>query len=760
MAGGGEKTQKQVQFLCPKMNLYNKVQFLGLIITTVIFSSSYFTRYPSSSEPHLVNCPDPAIIPTASSIRAPSGLKVLVTGAAGFIGSHVAKDCSDLGLEVVALDDLSGGFRKNIPQEVRFVVGDLKDASFVSNLVEKEKFDIIYHLAAYAAEGLSHFIRNYNYQNNLIATTNLITQAVRVGSVKKFVFTSSIAVYGAGRTPMTEDMEPLPEDPYGISKLACEYDLKAAHEMFGLDYVIFRPHNVYGPGQNMYDKYRNVVGIFLNQLQAGKDLTVFGNGKQTRKFSYISDVSFPIALSGIASHVRNEIFNVGGDIATTVNELAKVTSDAWGGTDAKVIHLDSRNEVAHAESDHKKLTCFFPGLPKPVGLREGMAMMVQWAKETGKYFKPVEFEAVELKKNLPPSWDSPNLQEVPAFQHDARDNSVEKELSQQHTQKTTAYKINHRLSFSESGGVYMRDSLPHLPNCDMPQSSLSLRQLANKYQPSKFFRYAHTNFDRIYPEYLEKYRTKKFRMLEIGLDTGSGSLLWKEYFPCAELYGLEYDASKTGSDGARIITAILGDQSNQTFLETDFLAKADGKPFDVIVDDGGHHYEHQVTSYKVLFDKALKPGGLYLMEDIETSYHKTGSLMYGRAITRGGQSETKTVINQFKQLVDVVNKKFFDNSFTVFGPVDHWIATVGFMSNLIILTKKDKSHCFAEMQYVWPERLADDCPAAQQPIEVIKSSPMVEYCGDHIVRRDKGYLRRDEPSLNLEWVMDAYSSDN
>jgi len=410
-----------------------------------------------------------------------------VTGAAGFIGSHVAKDCLDLGLEVVALDDLSGGFMKNIPEGVRFVQGDLKDASFVSELIEKEEFDVIYHLAAYAAEGLSHFIRNYNYQNNLIATTNLITQAIRVGSVKKFVFTSSIAVYGAGRTPMTEDMEPLPEDPYGISKLACEYDLKAAHEMFGLDYVIFRPHNVYGPGQNMYDKYRNVVGIFLNQLQAGKDLTVFGNGKQTRKFSYISDVSFPIALSGIASHVRNEIFNVGGDIATTVNELAKVTSVAWGGTDAKVIHLDSRNEVAHAESDHKKLTCFFPGLSKPVGLREGMAMMVQWAKETGKYFKPVEFEAVELKKNLPPSWDSPNLQEVPAFQHDARDNSVEKELSQQHTQKTTAYKINHRLSFSESGGVYMRDSLPHLPNCDMPQSSLSLRQLANKYQPSKFF---------------------------------------------------------------------------------------------------------------------------------------------------------------------------------------------------------------------------------------------------------------------------------
>jgi len=146
----------------------------------------------------------------------------------------VAKDCLNLGFEVVAVDDMSGGFHKNIPVGVRLVIGDLKDAKFVSELMEKERFDVIYHLAAYAAEGLSHFIQNYNYQNNLVATTNLITQSVRVGSVKKFVFTSSIAVYGSGRTPMTEDMESLPEDPYGISKMACEYDLKAAHEMFGL----------------------------------------------------------------------------------------------------------------------------------------------------------------------------------------------------------------------------------------------------------------------------------------------------------------------------------------------------------------------------------------------------------------------------------------------------------------------------------------------------------------------------------------------
>ena len=388
----------------------------------------YILRILCYVPPHLQECPSSTSTIKRESVRAPKGYKALVTGGAGFIGSHVAMDCFKLGFEVVVVDDMSGGFRKNVPQGVRLVLGDLKDAKFVSELMEEERFDVVYHLAAYAAEGLSHFIRNYNYQNNLIATTNLITQSVRVGSVKKFVFTSSIAVYGSGRTPMTEDMEPLPEDPYGISKMACEYDLKAAHEMFGLPYVIFRPHNVYGPGQNMYDKYRNVVGIFLNQLQAGKDLTIFGDGYQTRKFSYISDVSYPIALSGLMEHVNNQVFNVGGDIATTVNELAHVTAEAWDGSSASVLHLDSRNEVAHAESDHKKLNCFFPGLPKPVGLRAGMSRMVTWAKETGKYFEPVKFDAVEVMRKLPPSWKTDGLKEVPAFEHNENDNVIEAEL--------------------------------------------------------------------------------------------------------------------------------------------------------------------------------------------------------------------------------------------------------------------------------------------------------------------------------------------
>jgi UDP-glucose 4-epimerase len=139
---------------------------------------------------------------------------------------------------------------------------------------------IIYHLAAYAAEGLSHFIKRFNYLNNAVGSVNMIDAAVNY-KVKCFVFTSSIAVYGANQVPMTEDLMPVPEDPYGIAKLSIERDLQTTHEMFGLNYIIFRPHNVYGERQNLGDRYRNVIGIFMNKIMRGESLTVFGNGEQT-----------------------------------------------------------------------------------------------------------------------------------------------------------------------------------------------------------------------------------------------------------------------------------------------------------------------------------------------------------------------------------------------------------------------------------------------------------------------------------------------
>ena len=186
--------------------------------------------------------------------------------------------CSRSGHDVVVLDDLSGGFQENVPAKATFVQGSVMDHELIDRLFDRHSFDYVYHLAAYAAEGLSHFIKRFNYNNNLIGSVNLINASIN-HKVKCFVFTSSIAVYGAGQSPMSEDMIPVPEDSYGISKLAVEQELRVSHEMFGLDYVVFRPHNVYGERQNIGDRYRNVVGIFMNQLLRGEPMTIFGDGR-------------------------------------------------------------------------------------------------------------------------------------------------------------------------------------------------------------------------------------------------------------------------------------------------------------------------------------------------------------------------------------------------------------------------------------------------------------------------------------------------
>src|SRR6202167_1552090 len=249
----------------------------------------------------------------------------LVTGGAGFIGSHVADELLALGHKVVVLDDLSGGFEDNVPKESTFVRGSILDHELIDRLFDRHHFTYVYHLAAYAAEGLSHFIKRFNYENNLIGSVNLVNASVNCG-VKCFVFTSSIAVYGAGQSPMSEEMLPVPEDSYGIAKLAVEQELRVSHEMFGLDYVIFRPHNVYGERQNIGDRYRNVVGIFMNQLLRGEPMTIFGDGTQQRAFTHINDVAPIIAASGELLTARNQVFNVGADRPYTVNELAEVVA--------------------------------------------------------------------------------------------------------------------------------------------------------------------------------------------------------------------------------------------------------------------------------------------------------------------------------------------------------------------------------------------------------------------------------------------------
>src|ERR1035437_1303565 len=324
----------------------------------------------------------------------------LVTDAAGFIGSHVVEALIKTGHKVVALDDLSGGFIDNVPAGAAFDEGSLVDHLLIEKLFHEHKFTYVFHLAAYAAEGLSHLIKRFNYTNNVVGSVNLINAAVN-HNVKCFVFTSSIAVYGAGQTPMTEEMVPMPEDSYGIAKYAIEQELKASHEMFGLDYVIFRPHNVYGEKQNIGDRYRNVVGIFMNQLLQGQPMTIFGDGEQQRAFTHISDVAPIIAQSASLPAARNQVFNIGADVPFTVNHLAKVISAALG-RECNVKHLDPRNEVKLAFSDHSKAARIF-GQREKMPLEQGIRLMADWVKTHGAR-ESSTFKGIEIAKNLPPSW--------------------------------------------------------------------------------------------------------------------------------------------------------------------------------------------------------------------------------------------------------------------------------------------------------------------------------------------------------------------
>jgi len=320
-------------------------------------------------------------------------MNILVTGGAGFIGSHVVDDLILQGNNVIVLDDLSGGFEDNVNNKAVFIKGDICDYDLIKKIFKENQIDFVFHLAAYAAEGLSHFIKRFNYNNNLIGSVNLINQSI-IHKVKCFVFTSSIAVYGKNQLPMTEDTVPMPEDSYGIAKYAVELELECSHKLFGLNYIIFRPHNVYGERQNIGDKYRNVIGIFMNQILQNKPLTVFGDGEQSRAFSYIGDVAPVIAKSIHQQDAYNEVYNVGADIPYTVNQLIKKVKEV----------MDKEPEVNYLDpySSHKKAEIVF-NLKEKTDLETGLQKMAEWVKQHGAK-STKNFDEIEIEEKLPPSW--------------------------------------------------------------------------------------------------------------------------------------------------------------------------------------------------------------------------------------------------------------------------------------------------------------------------------------------------------------------
>lgn len=303
----------------------------------------------------------------------------LITGMAGFIGSHVARHCLSLGHTVIGLDDLSGGYMENLPPGVIFEKVSIVNGKAVDHFVHHYKPDYIYHLAAYAAENRSHYIRHHNYMVNMVGSANVINAAIK-GKVKRLIFTSSAAVYG-WKANEDERSIPTPVDPYGIAKYAIELDLKVACDRFGLNYTIFRPHNVYGPGQSLSDGHRNVVGIFMRQCLEGKPMTIYGDGRQGRAFSYIDDVAPFIARCVELKAAKGQTISIGDDGLYNINMISKFVAEAMG-VSHQVEYLPERDEVFRVMPRHIVFQQLF-GTPDRVHIEDGLARMAEWAKQTG-----------------------------------------------------------------------------------------------------------------------------------------------------------------------------------------------------------------------------------------------------------------------------------------------------------------------------------------------------------------------------------------
>jgi UDP-glucose 4-epimerase len=330
--------------------------------------------------------------------------KILITGVAGLLGSRLSDwIINNTDYEVVGIDDLSGGFTENINPKVKFYKFNLTNLEKLKEVFKKENIEIVYHFAAYAAEGLSPFIRKFNYENNVIASSNLITCSIEF-SIKRFIFASSMAVYGEKyEPPFHEDLLQAPIDPYGVAKYAVEMDLKIASHQHGLNYTIIRPHNFYGINQNIWDKYRNVLGIWMYQILNKESPTIFGDGSQVRAFSYVDDSVVPFWNASQNDNCKGEIINLGGTKEYSISDACNILINVTG-QNIKPVYLEPRHESKYAWATWDK-SIELLGFEHKVNLEEGATKMWEWAKKQPNRERYV-WPEYELNKGIYEYWKS------------------------------------------------------------------------------------------------------------------------------------------------------------------------------------------------------------------------------------------------------------------------------------------------------------------------------------------------------------------
>ncbi|MBV9989208.1 MAG: NAD-dependent epimerase/dehydratase family protein [Chitinophagaceae bacterium] len=325
---------------------------------------------------------------------------VLITGVAGLIGSRMAEwiRSNRPEYQVIGVDDLSGGYRDHVREDVVFHQRDLSKDT-IDDLFSANDIRYVFHFSAYAAEGLSPFIRMFNYNSNLVATANVVNNCIQHG-IERLVFTSSMAVYGIGEPPFDEADLPNPIDPYGVAKYACEMDIRIAGEQHQLDWCIIRPHNVYGCNQNIWDKYRNVLGIWMYKKLNNEPFTIFGDGLQKRAFSYVDDCLEPLWNAATRASCSRQIINLGGITHTSLKDAAALLSEVVGG--AEIVYLEQRHEVKNALPSYQKSIDLLDYVDK-TGLKDGLTQMWNWARQQPDRPR-MHWEKYEVEKGVYTFW--------------------------------------------------------------------------------------------------------------------------------------------------------------------------------------------------------------------------------------------------------------------------------------------------------------------------------------------------------------------
>lgn len=328
-------------------------------------------------------------------------MKIFITGVAGFLGSHLADRMLGLGHEVIGNDNLLGGYQTNVDPRVKFYTTDCCDHTKMTWLMQG--VDVVIHCAATAHEGLSVFSPNFITRNIYQASVSTISAAI-ASKVKRFVFCSSMARYGDGVAPFEEHQFPIPVDPYGIAKVAVEHTLKALGDTHSMEWNIAIPHNIVGPRQRYDDPFRNVMSIMANRNLQGKPAYIYGDGNQTRCFSYVADCIKCLEKLALDPSIVSETVNIGPDEGTiTINELAKLVAGECGFSGDPIHIADRPREVKHATCSADKARRLL-GYKTTVGVEQAIKETVAWIKQQGPTEFDYTFPLEIINEKTPATW--------------------------------------------------------------------------------------------------------------------------------------------------------------------------------------------------------------------------------------------------------------------------------------------------------------------------------------------------------------------